>query len=288
MPENTLNIALNNTTKSIHLRDFYENAVCDIKINRPHNLFFPDAWTHAFAQGLQNIATETLGFGNSTILEVGVGIGINMAGLLSMRDPPVDFVGTDICEDAIAASSLLAHKEGWDITLLQSDLLNDVPNQVLAKVNYIFACIPQVPASSKMNLKDDDNFAHYYEPTGTKWDKFGLGLNAALLQQTAERAPHAFVVLNLSGRPGLKRLKSLFTHHGYKAPIICYQTMVEQHHETSLAAFATMEQNGSEPFEFFEDEEGQIPTCATVAEQRRLVGKKVYHRIYVLIAPPIL
>jgi hypothetical protein len=64
--------------------------------------------------------------------------------------------------------------------------------------------------------------------------------------------------------------------------------MVEQHHETSLAPFATMENNGHELFEFFEDSDGKIPVSATIAERRRLEGKEVYHRIYVFIASPAL
>jgi methylase of polypeptide subunit release factors len=280
----TKHTTLKDHMESVSLRDFYDTATRDINIEHPLNLFYPDAWTKAFAEGLKKVAKHTPTFGNNTILEVGVGIGINMAGLLCSPCPPAVFIGTDISKHAIVASSLLALREGWNVTLLQSNLLHDVSDDVLAKVDYIVGCIPQVPAPPKINLSDSDKLAHYYEPQGTQWDAFGLGLNAALLQQAAERAPQAFVMLNLSGRPGINRLKSLFMENGYKEPTICYSTMVEQHQETSLAAFATMEDNGQEPFEFFQDKDGKIPICASAAEKRRLAGKQVYHQIYVLLA----
>ena len=284
MIEDTINIAPKDTVQYVSLRDFYDNATRDIKIECTSNLFSPDDWTKAFAQGLKNVMKHAPSFGNSTILEVGVGIGINMAGLLCLPHPPASFVGTDFSAHAIMTSTSLALKEGWNVTLLQSDLLRDIPHYLLSKVDYIVACIPQVPASPKLNLVKNDNMAHYYEPTGTHWDNFGLGLNAALLQQTANRAPQAFVVLNLGGRPGIKRLKSLFTQNGYREPLILYQTMVKQHQETSLAAFAAMEDDGQEPFELFKDEAGSIPICASTAEKRRMLGEEVYHSIYVLMA----
>ncbi|CAF1070771.1 unnamed protein product [Adineta steineri] len=285
--ENNTKYASNGAIEMIRVRDFYANITRDIEIERSPNLFLPDDWTKGFAQGLKNVFKSIPGFYNSTVLEIGVGTGINMAGLLSLPCPPARFIGTDISQEAINASSALALRERWNVTLSQSDLLCNVSDDILANVDYIVGCIPQVPAPASINLMDIDNFAHYYESKGTHWDDIGLALNAALLQQAAERAPHAAIILNLSGRPGIKCLQRLFIENRYKKPFICNVTMVKQHHGTSLAAFAVMENNGRDAFEFFEDKDGKIPICASAAEQRRLDGKDVYHYVYVLIGVPL-
>ena len=274
-PEPTESVSI----EKVSLRSFYANAA-DIEIERPSDLFLPDTWTRVFATGLQK--DKTLSGGK--VLEIGVGTGVNLAGLLTIPNRPTDFVGTDLCNNAVHASKKLAAAHGLNAKLLASDLLNEVPDDILKNRTHIVACIPQVPAD--IDLTACDNAAHYYNPTGSNWDKDGLGLNARLLEQVARRAPKAHVTLNLAGRPGIERLHGLFYFHG-REPQLLHAETVPQHAGTSLAPLARKEANGHAPFEFFADKKGLQPLNATEAEARRLVEAPVFHKVYVITSRPI-
>jgi hypothetical protein len=96
-----MNTVPDGAMKSVNLCDFYDNVMHDIIIDRPSNLFFPDAWTKTFARGFKNVVEHTPYFTTNTILEVGIGIGINMAGLMCIPCPVARFTGTNISGDAI-------------------------------------------------------------------------------------------------------------------------------------------------------------------------------------------
>lgn len=262
----------------VQLHQFYPDAKRNLSIPRSPDLFLPDQWTEVFARGLL-----TRDFSDATVLEVGVGTGINMAGLLEINNRAARYIGTDICNNAVTASRILAQDNGWDAQLIASDLLKDVPDALLQQVNHIVACIPQVPTDR--NLEEGDNFAHYYKGHNSYWDQYGLGLNSDLLKQAWERVPHASVSLNLSGRPGIDKLRELFDHNQRKAQIL-HEEMVPQHQGTSIESLAAMEENGHEPFEFFADEDGNTPICAIEAESRRVHHEPVFHKVYVLSANP--
>lgn len=272
-------------TDTVHLREFYPDAG-DITIERPSDLFLPDIWTKVFARGLRRAANIYNDVANSRILEVGVGTGVNMAGMLTIPCPPRDFIGTDICNNAVSASGRLARDNGWNVRLIASDLLDQVPQDLLNDVTHIVACIPQVPATQTLDITQGDNFAHYYEPTGTNWDEHGLGLNAKLLEQAGKRAPRAAITLNLAGRPCIERLKNMFTHYS-RSPEIVHEETVQQHAGTSLASLAAKEKAGHSPFEFFADPAGAHVLSATQAESRRVVGTTIYHKVYVVTAKPL-
>lgn len=265
--------------EKVSLRNFYANAA-DIEIERPSDLFLPDTWTRVFATGLQKDITLS----GSHVLEVGVGTGVNLAGLLTIPNRPTDFVGTDLCNNAVRASKKLAQTYSLNARLLASDLLEDVPDTILKDRTHIVACIPQVPAD--IDLTACDNAAHYYNPTGSNWDKDGLGLNARLLEQVTRRAPKARVTLNLAGRPGIERLHGLFYYHGREPKLLHAQT-VPQHAGTSLAPLAKKEANGHAPFEFFADAKGLQPLNASQAETRRIAQAPVFHKVYVITSTPI-
>jgi methylase of polypeptide subunit release factors len=263
---------------TVELDQFYPDVTRNITIPRSPELFLPDQWTRVFAKGLLTHA-----FAGRKVLEVGVGTGINMAGLLAGRIPPSQYVGTDICNNAVSASRILATAQGWDAQLVQSNLLEDVPDDILSRVDHIIACIPQVPSDKP--LGEGDNYAHYYKANGSYWDQYGLGLNSRLLKQAWERAPQASVTLNLSGRPGLDKLKELFDYHDRFARV-AYEELVPQHTETSIESLAKMEQDGHAPFEFFADADGVEQIGATQAEVRRVNQEPVFHKVYVLSASP--
>ncbi len=279
----TLGTAFRDSGKSnvIRLKEIFPVATRNMIILRPSNLFDPDEWTIALASGLIKLSQKGF-FKEKSIFEVGAGTGVNIAGLRTLPNPPAHIAASDLCADSIRVSAELARMNNWDVPLYHSDLLSQVPDMALRDCDQIIACIPQVPG--ELDLAKKDNMAHYYRPTGHAWDLFGLGLNARLLEQVAERAPQAGVTLNLSGRPGLERLRMLFMQHGYE-PQVTHEAMVSQHMDTSLATLAQLEQNGCQPFEFFEDESGEHPMTAAEAEGRRLETKPVFHKIYVLTAP---
>lgn len=264
----------------ILLKDFFNRSQANISISRRPNVFLPDEWTQAFAAGLEKL--PSLQAVNRSVLEVGVGTGVVMAGLLTQPQTPLEYIGVDICGDAIQSAQALADKHEWRVKLKASDLLTNMTDAELHYVTHIVACIPQVPA--KVDLSEADNSAHYYLPQGSTWDSFGLGLNAALLDQARNRAPQASVTLNLSGRPGLERLNELFREYGYNAEVV-HETMVSQHGDTSLRSLADLECDGCAPFEFYADEAGQQRISAVQAEARRLNQAPVFHKIYVLSAP---
>ena len=73
----------------------------------------------------------------------------------------------------------------------------------------------------------------------------------------------------------------MFREYGYK-PRVVHGEVIPQHRETSLITLARMESCGQSDFEFFEDRAAQRPINARVAEQRRVAGELVYHKIYVI------
>jgi len=266
----------------VDLASFFSAATRNIVIPRQPSVFLPDEWTQTFASGLQVLARSTPDFTRAKVIEVGVGTGIVMAGLLTIDRPPADYIGLDISDDAITAARRLAGEQGWQVLIKKSDLLQDLTAQELAGVQHIVACIPQVPRA--IDLNEGDNSAHYYHPLGTYWDTYGLGLNAKLIEQAQSLTPAAHITLNLSGRPGLPRLKALFEQHGY-TPAVLHERMVGQHAGTSLESLAALENAGHEAFEFFADEQGQQPLSAREAEFRRLEQQAVFHKVYVVHAP---
>lgn len=271
---------IHGTTHVVQLSDFYPDAARNISIPRSSNLFLPDQWTQVFAKGLL-----TRNFEGRKVLEVGVGTGINMAGLLASFTPPRHYIGTDICDTAVSASRILAGVHGWDTAtkVIQSNLLQDLPDDVLSDVDHIIACIPQVPSDKPLN--EGDNYAHYYKGNGSYWDQYGLGLNSRLLKQAWDRAPQAHITLNLSGRPGIQKLNELFEYNDRFANV-AYEEMVAQHAETSVESLAAMERNGHLPFEFFADPDGHAKIGAIEAERRRINGDGVFHKVYVLTTEP--
>lgn len=277
-------VGLADPANFVRLRTFYPDAK-DMGFTRPSNLFLSDEWTKIFAAGLIKLSGSETDFTKAHVLEVGVGVGTNILGLMTSPKPPASFIGTDICDNAIRFCRGLPDIRRHNVRLQTSDLLSDIPKENLSKLDYIVACIPQVPFEG--DLTQGDNFAHYYPPTGSNWDAFGLGLNAKLLEQAKDLTPSAQVVLNLSGRPGIERLKDLFNQFGFE-PSVLHEAIVPQHKETSLASLASAEEKGADAFEFFRDPGAHEKICAVEAEGRRTAGQPLYHKIYVIRGEPTL
>lgn len=268
---------------SVKLKDFYQNAA-NIDIPCHPDLFVPDAWTKVLATGIHQLTLK-----NKTVLEVGTGIGVNAAGLMTSANAPAHYIGTDLRDEAIEISRALAKDLNLSAEFIKSNLLKSISQKKLKTIDNIFACIPQVP-STTINLKEKDNSAHYYIADGNKWDKYGYGLNANLIEQTPD---YIDLTLNLCGRPGHAIHQKLFSEFGRTATIL-HSAIIPQHLNTSLESFSLMEKNGHEDFEFFSDSNGKYLLTAMQAEEKRLealekneINGEIYHKIYVVHSPSL-
>ncbi len=287
MTQQRTNIITNEPQNIIHLKDIYARAR-DGYVPRRKGLFLSDNWTKVLAKGM-----EKLDLKGQTLLEVGVGIGTNMAGLITSPFGVKSFIGTDICDKAVEASQKLA--EDWalpNVQLIESNLLENVPDHILTQVDTLFACIPQVCKPRDFDklaiLTHDPDSAseyesHYYPPMGSIYDPCGLGLVDCLLGQARDRASQSRGVFNLAGRPGEERLNAMFSDHGCNVHIL-HQEMVEQHPGTTLVPFAEQEEKEGILFEFYTDKDGRKKIGAAQAEERRQNRKPIYHTVNVMLA----
>jgi methylase of polypeptide subunit release factors len=280
-----LTLSAGNLTQ-VPLRDFFQSSAQIIIPVDNSKVFLPDpSWSKTFAAGLQAFEKHTAnkrGFAGSHVIEVGVGSGINMAGLMLHPAPPSHFIGTDIAPSAVAASAGLAQAHGMNAALLQSDLLGSVPSRALERTDYIIGCIPQVPRHSG-EITDERDLSDYYEETGIPEDAYGLGLIARLLDQAKTRAPQAELVLNIAGRPGEDRLSPMFAQHGYKVSAI-HTSVVRQDPGTCLNSLAEIEDKSGLRFHFFRDTQARHEINAHEAEALRTAGQPIYHNLHVLAA----
>lgn len=262
----------------VPLRAFYAAAadiiipVDDTKVFRPDK-----SWGGTFAIGLQKCDLA-----GAVVAEIGVGCGINMAGLMLSDNKPQSFTGADYAASAVEASRWLADREGIEAKILQSDLLKSFSDQALKRVDYIIACIPQVPRQPG-EITNDRDHSDYYEERGVKEDEYGLGLIASLLDEAAIRAPQATLILNIANRPGGERIQAMFARHGYKTDIV-YQAVVQQDPTTSLRSLAEIECRTGLDFHFYADPSAQVHIGAVAAETSRQAGQPVYHNLHVLAA----
>lgn len=248
--------------------------------------FKPDHWSKAFLRGLTKLAG---GWENFRVWEVGVGTGVNLM-VLREQSPSTEWYLSDYDSRCVplAMENLLRFGRdlkrlhpllgSWDLVTPPGDNGQNVP-----KVNVVFGCLPQVPSETEHSVADWTS--HYYDPRlyrEAHQNVLGLGLTEALLLRARSvLVPGGLVVLNLGGRPSLRRLLPLFTESGYK-PTVVHSETIPQHSETSLASLAELEKNGHDGFEFFADPHCCQPLNAHEAEAQRLKGTTVYHKIYVI------
>jgi methylase of polypeptide subunit release factors len=262
----------------VPLRNFYEKAANIIIPVDNDLIFLPDeSWGRTFATGLQKCDLS-----GAVVAEVGIGCGINMAGLMLSDKAPREFNACDLEPASVAASQWLAKREGIEANILQSDLLSAMPDNILKNTDVIIACIPQV-VRDPGEIKTERDFADYYEKRGVCEDDYGLGLIASMLDESAARAPHATLILNIANRPGGERIQAMFDRHGYTTEIV-HKDIVRQDPTTSIESLAQIEKNTGIDFHFYSNPQTKEHIGAREAEDRRLSGLPVYHNLHVLAA----
>jgi methylase of polypeptide subunit release factors len=255
------------------------------KVRVPPWAFKPDHWNTSFLRGLIEVSRS---FANARLWEVGVGTGVNLIALsdvvqnatwfFSDYNPNCTLLASKNLESAGVSGSY--YPLDGSLNLFQSEKGTEIP-----QVDIVFGCLPQVPLEG--DLSCSDKVAHYYNPTlypGSKRNVCGLGLNEALLASAKKvLTKNGRVILNLSGRAGLDNLYRMFSENSYSSRVL-YETVVPQHSGTSLETLALIESNSTkcEQFEFYADSEALDVLCASRAEARRLSGKCVYHKIFVM------
>ncbi len=277
-------------TAHVQLQEFYESAA-SILVPYDPDVFEPDGWTATLAKALVKLQSQGH-FEGKHVAEVGVGTGINPAGILSSPRAPSRFTGGDVVQDAVDDTAALIKKNNLngirDIWIGSSDLMANFPKERLGDISTVFACIPQLPETAKSREELTDVRSHTYKPTGQVWDKFYLGLNSDLLRQARVLVPSADVILNLSGRPGLDTLKKFFDDHGYEAQVV-QKLIVQNHKGSSVAAFEEVEQRDGHVFDFFADAAGTQRITVVEAEQRRIAqnpDRPVFHPVFAIRGTP--
>lgn len=259
-----------------------------VEFEVPLYSFLPDQWSRAFLKGLAAYD----GFDGKKVLELGVGTGVNPAYILQMRNPEVLYAA-DIdgrCTEVSAKN--VKHNVSPEKAAKYRPIAGD---QNLASfvtevgfADVVYGCLPQVVKATEMDLHEGNTVGHYYDPALYPSDlhHLGLGLNEYALRQLHPLMNvGGTVILNLSGRPGLgKGLEELlFRKNGFE-PRVLHEEVIEQHVMTSVATLAEVGKRMNHTFEFFTSASGkpESQVSAAVAEQRRLAGQPVYHKIYVI------
>ena len=281
-------------------------------LSLPDFVFDPgDDWTRVFQEGLSRLSLS-----RKNVYEVGLGSGSNVAFLLN-RCSASRVAGSDI--DARVVRSASANVKRWAPEQCHNfapingsvDLLDSAEARAAASnSDFIIGSIPQVidvgifngkicgdqeqEAKGSRPPRLPDHIAHYYD--GTRFEDYpfnaiGQGLNEALLRQAREVAPHAEVILVLSGRVGPELLLQLFRDNGYR-PEVVYEEIVPQCPKTSISFFVELEAGVRDPTPFWQfngcfyaDPEGKEQLSAAGAQKRRDAvpsAQPVYHKLYVI------
>lgn len=273
------------------------DGIGDCKIQIPTWAFRPDQWSRAFQRGLRQLPISRdepfRGW------EIGTGTGVN-ALMLGKWFPNAQFRLSDSDGRCTRLAFENLTRNGLDVSRFEPldgnwDLIKSPKGQTPSgRTDLVVACIPQVtvPKDNEF-LHKGDNLAHYYDPAqypdiDLQWHAVGLGLNAALLKRGKKvLSINGRIVLNLAGRPSRERLLQMFVEHDYQ-PRILHEEVIAQDPNTELTTMAQQERDGDGlQFEFFTDQGGNLRINARTAERRRLEGKSLFHKIYVIEGRPL-
>lgn len=124
---------------------------------------------------------------NDVILDIGAGSGV-IAITIKLENPESQVIASDISELAINVANKNAKNLGAKIEFLKSDLTEDIPQNILEKVNIITANLPYVD-KTWVDF-EAQNELHYEPQIALYANDSGLELIKKLIQQCSEKCPN--------------------------------------------------------------------------------------------------
>lgn len=271
------------------------------------SIFTPEDWGYTFLEGLLRRPLED--YDDKALVEVGCGSGwisIALAKFTELRT----IVGLDINPRAVVVSEVNALINSYDeagrplydrsrrllferFEVKTSNLLQEVIHGG-KKVDFIIGCIPQVLSpdenldlarlSEYSDAKLLGDLGNYCALQGVYEDQFGLGLNAALLEESVRCLKRdGRVILNLAGRPGDAVIRLMFTRRGFE-PKVLWKSRVPQAADTNIEPLVLLERRTGSDFHFFMNQASSEPINAQTARELREAGGELWHDLLVFEA----
>ncbi len=253
-------------------------------------IFDSDWWTLAITKSAKNEIDVTYEKSWETVSAMELGTwhwwAVKIL-LITCNDKINKIYWTDIVENAItvARENLKEVDIDGKSEFIVSDGLNSVPEEVLAILNFSFACLPQVIFTLDKKLLPEDHFAHYVDPekyNEQAFNRYWYWLIEKTIKEFRMKNSKASILYNFAWRISKDIIFALYESCWY-TPEIVYNEMVEQCETTELWMFVDLEKTEPEAlWEFYEDIEGKKIITAEMAENRRKGNLPVYHRMYVV------
>ena len=268
----------------------------------PPSVFAPEDWSRTFLEGL--LRRPARDWEGASVVEIGTGSGwISIA--LSRLTPAREILALDLNPEAVAAArlnvrlaalgpegELLGKRPLWErIECVESNLLS-VPLARGLKADVIIGCIPQVLQPEELTSRSRTqalyDLSNYATLQGVVEDAFGLGLNAAALDQAfgclSERGA---VVLNLAVRPGVETVRRMFLRRGLRTRTL-WRARIRQAADTAIDSLVALETRTGQDFEFYLHHHSPHPVPAATAREVLKRGGEVWHELKVVEGRPAL
>lgn len=163
--------------KEFYSRDFIVNE----------NVLVPRPETEGVIEVYKKIVQN-----ENIVLDIGTGSGI-IPITLKLESPNTEIYASDISENALKVAQKNAAKHGVEISFFESDLLDNIPDEILQKTEIITANLPYVDRNwidfeSQNELHHEPQIALYAEENG-------LDLIKKLIQQCSEKCPNLQLII---------------------------------------------------------------------------------------------
>jgi aspartate/methionine/tyrosine aminotransferase/methylase of polypeptide subunit release factors len=252
------------------------------------SIFAPEAWAYTFLEGLLSVPLDE--YAGKQLVEVGAGSGWVCIALAKLtRLSRVHGVDLNPHSPVVARCNAWLNGDEALVARLsfgESDLLRGVPAE--APWDFVVGCIPQVlrgeALPGALSGADEQalyDLSNYFTLQNVYEDRFGLGLNARLLDEAPERlAPGGRLLLNLAGRPGRAIIERMFTRRGFSTRVRVARRVM-QAADTDIRPLVALEQRTGREFEFFMEARSPEPLRAATALGWLTAGHPVWHEVAV-------
>lgn len=272
-------------------------------------IFEPEDWSRTFLEGL--LRRPPAAWRGAQVVEVGTGSGWISIALCLFTD--LDrILALDLNPEAVAVARINSWLNGladdgsplpsshplplWErMSCAESDLLRTALDRGV-RIDALIGCIPQVLQSQVLQPADAarsrsealTDLSNYCALQGLVEDRFGLGLNAAAIDQGLECLTEGgVIILNLAGRPGQTAVTRMFTRRGLK-PRTLWRTRISQAADTAIDSLVSLEAETAQDFEFFLHRQSPRSIPARTAKEVVHRGRPVWHELQVVEAYPAL